>query len=279
MRTVNPLARALAIASALGATGHATHALQTLEARNGVSLEAIVSIQEPTRVRVEGAPITNVFGNIYSSNCGSSTSGSSTVPSATGGAAGTGASPTPAPINPQGEVVLECDPDKGEIYLRPVGGPGKPINLFVSTAAATYTLILRRADTPADTIVLVDRTATARPESPAPAGRPPSHIRALKQMLGAIAGERVPGDIRVEEVVRPLQLWREARFVLTRLYEGRGFVAERYQLTNVSAVAMVLAEQEFDREGDGVVAVAIENAHLRPGDSTRVYVIRQEGNR
>jgi conjugal transfer pilus assembly protein TraK len=40
---------------------------------------------------------------------------------------------------------------------------------------------------------------------------------------------------------------------------------------------MVLAEQEFDRETGGVLAVAIENHNLRPGDSTTVFVIRQGG--
>ena len=40
---------------------------------------------------------------------------------------------------------------------------------------------------------------------------------------------------------------------------------------------MVLAEQEFDREAGGVLAVAIENHNLRPGDSTTVFVIRQGG--
>jgi conjugal transfer pilus assembly protein TraK len=38
---------------------------------------------------------------------------------------------------------------------------------------------------------------------------------------------------------------------------------------------MVLAEQEFDRESGTILAVAIENHNLRPGESTTVYVIRQ----
>ncbi|MCK7499558.1 MAG: type-F conjugative transfer system secretin TraK [Comamonadaceae bacterium] len=59
-----------------------------------------------------------------------------------------------------------------------------------------------------------------------------------------------------------------------RLYEGRGLIGEKYLLTNVSAAPMVLAEQEFDREDGDVVAVAIENHNLRPGESTSVYVIR-----
>ena len=45
-------------------------ALQVLDARDGVAIEAILSIKEPTRIRIEGVPITDVFGNIHSSNCG-----------------------------------------------------------------------------------------------------------------------------------------------------------------------------------------------------------------
>jgi len=238
-------------------------ALQLIEARDGVTADATLSLREPTRIRIEGVPITDVFGNIYSSSCGQ--------------AAGT--PPSVPAVNPSGEVVLECDRDKGEVYVRPVGSTTKPVNLFVSSARATYTLLLRRSDTPADTIVIRDKTP--RPMTDAQAsqsirlqGQAPNHVRSLKAMLTAMASDRVSPDIRVEEANRPVQLWAEARFSLMRIYEGRGLIGEQYQLTNVSAKPMVVAEPEFDREDGNVRAVAIENHNLRPGESTRVYVIR-----
>jgi conjugal transfer pilus assembly protein TraK len=161
-----------------------------------------------------------------------------------------------------------------------VGGLGKPVNLFISSQHATYTLLLRRSDTPADTIVIRDKTprqARADQAASLPASRQSIHIRSLKAMLVAMASDSVPTDVRVEEVNRPIQLWVEARFAMTRVYEGRGLVGERYLLTNISTQNMVLAEQEFDRETGGVLAVAIENHNLRPGDSTTVFVIRQGG--
>jgi conjugal transfer pilus assembly protein TraK len=247
------------------------HALQVVEASDGVSVDAVLSIKEPTRIRVDGSPITNVFGNIYSTNCGAAITASAPPQP--------GAMPAPATgaINPAGEIVLECDVDKGEIYVRPVGGPGKPVNLFVSTQQATYTLILRRSDTPADTIVIRDKTARFARTDPTgtASARTPQHVRALKGMLVAMASDRAPTDIRVEELSRPIQLWQEAKFALVRLYEGRGLVGERYVLTNVSNQDMVLAEQEFDRERGNVLAISIENHNLRPGESTTVYVIRQ----
>lgn len=258
--------------------GMPAHALQTLEARDGVAVEAILSIKEPTRIRIEGAPITDVFGNIHSSNCGLT------------GAATAGAAISTPVANPGGEIVLECDRDKGEIYIRPVGESNKPVNLFISSAQATYTLVLRRSDTPADTIVIRDKTP--RQVQPAAAGAQgphgtfgPSanHVRSMKAMLVAMASDRVPPDIRVDEVNRPMQLWAEARFSLMRRYEGRGLLGEKYLLQNVSPVVMVLAEQEFDRpdskDGGQVVGVAIENHNLRPGESTNVFVIRRGAER
>jgi conjugal transfer pilus assembly protein TraK len=245
----------------------AAHALQVVEASDGVSVEAVLSVKEPTRIRIDGATITNVFGNIYSSNCGAS---STQAP-----AGAPAPSPAAAAVNPTGEVVLECDSDRGEIYVRPVGGMGKPVNLFVSSATATYTLLLRRSDTPADTILIRDKTPRQSKAPAAPEARQGTHVRSLKAMLVAMSSDRVPTDVRVEEVNRSVQLWTEARFSLVRIFEGRGLVGARYLLTNVSDQNMVLAEQEFDRENGGVLAVSIENHNLRPGETTTVYVIRQ----
>jgi conjugal transfer pilus assembly protein TraK len=264
----------------------ASHALQIVDARDGVAVEAILSIKEPTRIRIEGAPITDVFGNIHSTSCGGMAANAS-------GSPGSPVAPLSPVVNPAGEIVVECDRDKGEIYVRPVAtagdssAAGKPVNLFISSARATYTLILRRADTPADTILIRDRSVP-----PAPAdGRNPSgpasasahHVRAMKAMLVAMASDRVPPDVRVDELNQPVQLWAEARFALMRRYEGRGLTGEKYLLQNVSAVVMVLAEQEFDRpdsKASGqVLGVAVEHHQLRPGESTSVYVIRRGGER
>ena len=265
---------AAALAAALLFAASPAHALQVIDARDGVSVEAILSIKEPTRIRIDGAPITDVFGNIYSSNCGSAVAA---APMANG-MSPSPASPASPAINPAGEIVLECDRDKGEVYIRPVGTSAKPVNLFVSSAQATYTLLLRRSDTPADTIVIRDSSARqTRPESSlqGPLGISANHVRAMKAMLVAMASDRVPADVRVDEVNRPVTLWAEAKFSLMRRYEGRGFLGEKYLLQNISPTVMVLAEQEFDREDGNVTGVAIENHNLRPGETTNVFVIRR----
>ena len=264
-------------------------ALQLIDARDGVAVEAIVSIKEPTRIRIDGAPITDVFGNIHSSNCAAAPAAHNAPTAPITSAAGI-VGPV---LNPAGEVVLECDRDKGEIYIRPVGDSTKPVNLFISSAHATYTLVLRRADTPADTIVIRDRSQRGSPGggvAPPGAGGPPgplgpsaNHIRAMKVMLVAMASDRVPADIRFDEVNQPMQLWAGVRFALMRRYEGRGLTGEKYLLHNLGQAGMMLAEQEFDRPdsraGGQVLGVAVENRQLRPGESTNVFVIRRGGER
>ena len=272
------LARRLMTSAAIAAAWGVppAHALQLIEASDGVSVEAILSIKEATRIRIEGSPIIDVFGNIHSSHCGA-TQAPSALP---GMPAGTNPIGPITPVaNPAGDVVLECDRDKGEIYLRPVGESSKPINLFISSATATYTLLLRRSDTPADTIVIRDKTPRSLKPSTATqsrAGPSPNHIRTMKALLVAMASDRVPADIRVEEISQSVQLWVEARFSQVRQYAGRGLLGEKYLLQNVSQDVMVLAEQEFDREGGKVAGIAIEQHNLRPGESTSVYVIRRE---
>lgn len=281
-----PAARKVLAVTALS-LGLQAHALQVVEASDGVAVEAIVSLKEPTRIRIEGAAITDVFGNIHSSHCGTppAISGAPATPPSPPGLASP-ASLTSSPTNPAGDVVVECDRDKGEVYIRPVGDALRPINLFVSSATATYTLLLRRSDTPADTIVIRDKTPqalrTGVPEA-APAGPAPSHVRVMKGLLVAMSSDRVPADVRVEEVSKSIQLWAEARFTLLRRYEGRGYIGEKYALQNVSLVPMVLAEQEFDRpdsrSGGEITGIAIEHHNLRPGETTSVYVIRRGGMR
>ena len=246
-------------------------ALQLVEASDGAAVEAILSIREPTRIRIEGASITDVFGNIHSSQCGLAAA----LPASPGMTpAGTGSSPT----NPAGEIALTCDRDKGEIYVRPVGDSAKPINLFVASANATYTLLLRRSDTPADTIVIRDRTPKAlkhATSAQAMAGPSPNQVRAMKALLVTMVSDRIPPDIRVEETHGTLPLWNAARFSRVRQYDGRGLVGEKYLLQNISDLPMVLAEPEFDRAQGNVVGIAVEYHNLRPGESTSVYVIRR----
>jgi conjugal transfer pilus assembly protein TraK len=246
------------------------HALQVINASDGVAVEAVMSAREPTRIRIEGAAIVDVFGSVQSSGCGSSSS------------------VTPSPTTTGSELLVECDRDKGEIYVRPLAGPGdgstgKPVNLFISSAHATYTLLLRRSDTPADTIVIRDRSQRSMHPDNAhlAAGPAPSHIRAMKTLLVAMASDRFASDVLVEEVHAPVLLWIDTSFTLLRRYEARGLVGEKFRLQNTGSASLTLSEPHFDRPdsrmGGQVVGVSIEHHELPPGAVTTVFVIRRGG--
>jgi conjugal transfer pilus assembly protein TraK len=243
-------------------------AAQRKEVRDGLAVEAVISAREVTRIRIEDAKITGVVGKIQSA------SGCATNPDTAAPAAQAPPQPSPSPA----EASITCDLSKGEVYLRALGTGKKPINLFVSTDRATYTLVLRKDDRPSDTIVLFDPSL---PKAEGAKGgvraKQASHVKGIKSMLRAMLAGRTPDDVLAEDANVPLRLWQEASFTLTRTYRGRGMIGERYRLTNTGGLPMTLTEQEFDREQDGVVAVAIDSLNLRPGDATWVYVIRSEG--
>jgi conjugal transfer pilus assembly protein TraK len=251
---------------ALACYGACAHASQPRNVRDGETMEAAISTDAPTRVRLDGQRIVNVVGNIHSSsNCeGAPPSGA--VPQAAAQLA------TPA-VNPRGDVILNCDLDKGEIYVRPVSGSqAKPINLFVSSPRATYTLLLRPARMAADTLILRDRQIDST-QAASTNNRPAAahHVRALKALLVSMTTGRNAEGVQAETMEVRKALWQEAEYTQLHRVEARGLVGETYRLRNIGNTVMVLAEQEFDREG--VLAVAVERHNLRPGEATLVHVI------
>lgn len=76
--------------------GLQAHALQVV-ASDGVAVEAIVSLKEPTRIRIEGASITDVFGNVHSSHCGGAAPAISAAPATPPGTPGLATQPRSHP--------------------------------------------------------------------------------------------------------------------------------------------------------------------------------------
>ena len=171
-----------------------------------------------------------------------------------------------------GEFMLEKDDEKGQVFIRPVSPDStKPINLFVSTERSTIGLLLQPVDTPSDAIVIREaRDATAEPSRIERSGR---HVRAMKNLLLAMAEDALPDDMEVREPGRDLALWPGARLTLQRQWLGSSVVGEKYLLTNAGAAALELAERDLFKRG--VMALSIEQASLRPGESTQLFVIRE----
>lgn len=226
-------------------SSNAALAAQVLDARDGERVLGQIALREPTRIKVEGDVITDLFGDIYSKD-----------------------------QNPGGRLVWESDKKKGELILRLRDESARPVNLFVSTNKATYTLVLAPTSMPADTIVLRDRTSA--PKLDAVSGfKAPNYHRLLKNMLVAMATNVAQPGVEIREVGKEQVLWAEARVTLLRSFFAPQIVGDQYMLSNRSGKEMLLTEQELDKEG--VLAISIENQRLRDGDSTNVFVIRLRG--
>ena len=96
--------------------------------------------------------------------------------------------------------------------------------------------------------------------------------RTVRSLVAAMALEEPPNNVEVRATKQEFALWENTYFVMIAVYNERELVGEKYVLTNTGKTPMRLVEQELYRKG--VVAVAIENMQLDPGQSTNIYVVR-----
>ncbi len=237
-------------------TVQAAFAAQVFEVKPDASITARVSMRESMRIKVDGEAITDMYGSVR-------------APDDTTSAASAGA-----------ELIAVMDPAHGEVYVTvsEMASAGKPINVFVTTARATYTLLLVPADIPSDTIVLRDRSGGdgvgggGGGGGGGGSGRGPSWLRDIKMMMLTMAGEEQT-DLPGREVQRTVDLWQEVSFVEKRRFDGHPrFIGVHYVLTNTSGAVMKLDEREFFTRG--VAGVMIDSKTLPPNASTDVYVVR-----
>lgn len=217
------------------AVSQSASALQILDARDGETVLGKISRKEVTRITFEHGRIRKVTGNA-------------------------------------GEFVLEKDEEKGQIFIRPVSSEStKPINLFVTSERSTVALLLQPVDTPSDTIVIREaRDSVASASRMERSGR---HVRTIKNLLLAMAGDALPDDMEVREPGQEVALWPGVRLTLQRAWLGAGIVGEKYQVANIGSSDLNLTERDVYKPG--VMAVSLEHASLRPGESTNLFVIRE----
>ena len=232
------------LAAVLVAVSNPASAAQLIDARDGDTAIAKLSIKDQTRIKLERGRITDVIGDVYNKD-----------------------------KNPAGRIVVIADEEDGEVYVRPVDGSTKPIKIDLRTERGKFSLLLQPIDTPGDTLIL-------RPQGMAPllqpAGPPwprnAAHVRAIKALTLAMAGLELPADVDLRTVNQVVTLWREVRFVLVSVYLARDLVGESYELTNISDSTLVIDERELYR--DGVQSVSVKVQQLGPGASTAVWVVR-----
>lgn len=206
-------------------------AAQYIEGVDGKAAVARISIRELTLIKVEGGRIQRIRHN-------------------------------------PGEIAVEADNDRGEVYIKPLAGGTKPINIFVVTEKSTFPIIAQAVDVPAESIIIRDRgnrNVHNEPTSP--------YVRAIKNVLLAVTAENPPSGYEIRSFNTPVPLWKETRFILQRSLVGTVWVADHYVLSNITNQQLVLEEQEFFRAG--VAAVSVEQLTLSPGEATSVFIIRE----
>ena len=233
----------------------AATAMQSFDVRDGVTVQAKISIKDTSRIKVDGQLITDVFGDVRS--------------------------------NGVGRLMVTADEAKGELFVRPIFGDATPeaMHIFVVTAVGTYGLLLQPDNIPADTIALFDRsggngmggggngsTGTGARLGDKANDKPvSSYVRQLKNMMVAMASDNLSG-LEVRDINLPVLLWNEVDYVHVRDVVSGACAGSHYHLREKRGQPMRLDEREFFTQG--VAAVAIAQLELPPNGSTHVYAIK-----
>jgi len=157
MIRLNPLKNLLALVLL---TSSNLYAAQYIEGVDGKAAVARISIRELTLIKVEGGRIQRIRHN-------------------------------------PGEIAVEADNEKGEVYIKPLAVGPKPINIFVVTEKSTFPIIAQASDIPAESIIIRDRggrNTLSRQELSSP------YVRSLKNVLLAVAGDNPPAGYEVRNL-------------------------------------------------------------------------------
>lgn len=233
----------LLLSAALTFAAVNVHALQTVEPVDGRNSFVKISAKETTRIYIDGAKVASLIGT-------------------------------------DGELSVEKDPERGQLFLRP-NVLNKPINVrIVSSSGAVYNLVMTPVDIAQEDIVIKETLGPKATDMPIGAatvtggrkGAAGGMTRAIRSLVTAMALDEPPSNIEVRPANQEFGLWENTRFVMVAVYNERDLIGEKFVLTNIGRTQMRLVEQELYRKG--VIAVAIENMQLDPGQATNVYVLR-----
>jgi len=175
---------------------------------------------------------------------------------------------------------LEATKDEalGQVFFTP--RVDKTISAFVTTASGmTFTVVFQPVpNMPAVNVSLAEQrpqeavaaSARATAAQPSPLQQM-SYEQAISTLVfGAATSQDIPG-VSEERVGQQITLWQGTNFVHVRNLRTSGIRLEEYRLTNVGATVIRLVEQELYKPG--VMAVAVEQHVLEPGEGTPVFVI------
>ncbi len=216
------------------------HALQTVEPVEGHNSFIKISAKETTRIAVEGGKIRSLLAT-------------------------------------DGELTVEKDEERGQLFIRPTI-LSKPINVrLITGSGATYNFVMQAVDIPQEDVIIREPFAARSDraggrDGKSGKGAAGGMAKSVRGLVAAMALEEAPSSIEMRQTSQEFALWENTRFVMTGVYSERELVGEKFRLTNTGTTTIRLVEQELYRKG--VVAVAIENMQLDPGQTTNIYVVR-----
>jgi hypothetical protein len=102
------------------------------------------------------------------------------------------------------------------------------------------------------------------------------HEKAIHDLTRAKALGDSPKNTDVMEVNRTVPLWSEVKLVELKNYTIGKLTGASYELVNISANPMILAESEFYPLNEKTISVAIQKHTLDPGEMTSVYIVKSK---
>lgn len=191
-----------------------------------------------------------------------------------------------------GELDAQPEARTGAYFLLPK--VNSKISVFLTSLnGQVHHLILRPEDVQAQSYVLREpklddpkpvastRSPTAPEARPSPQtaqvlGRAHSIDAAVKRIMGAMARNERPSDMRHTEHGQELMLWQGSRFWWMSSMVGTNYTGDHFRIQNTSPEMVRVDEREFYKRG--VIAVSLELHQLAPGETTDVYIVKETSN-
>ena len=151
--------------------------------------------------------------------------------------------------------------------------------LFVVCEGAVYTLIVTPADISSTTLRLASPRGDALKKNIAHYKNLPLEKQALQIIREAYNGT-YPSSYRVVESSRPVTLSPDLETILHQAVDvdGVGLRLKKYQVTSLAQSDIHVDEKIFlsSTISKAILAVAVEDHKLDPGETTRVFVVEKK---
>lgn len=155
------------------------------------------------------------------------------------------------------------------------------VGLLFVTPAGAYSMLLRAADIPPETIIVQlppHKLAAADSdqadfEANGLCSRTSGYIQTIKELMKAMYTEASLSGYSIRKDLSDSTERNGVRLTLVMAYKGILLEGERYRVVNQTGRKMELKENDFHRQG--VMAVSIERHELEPGEETSVYIVKK----